>query len=500
MGSMKPGNFEKEGCDYTSSNCVIWNGPDIDCLNLCKGDSVTEVVYKLAQELCTLLETFNIEAYELSCLNLGDCGPKDFKALIQLLIERICELEGVEPSSTPTTSEGCPDCTVNIAECFYYENAQGDTMTTMQLTDYVTTIGNRICTLSSQIETINKTLTNHENRLKSLETAESSEVDLPKVTPTCVTDNPGTSQEMDVVLAALEVQFCELTGATGGPTDIYTALAKQCAGLNTDNKLSGSGTMENISGWEGTVNNLAHAMNNMWLTICDIRSAIKTIQANCCPGACDGVDVTMIGTLAVDTLTLVFNGSIPAGYTSCAAGGSLVTITDANGASTKQTVNVVSNLNNAAGIDIDLSATPVDTALNLSISMELCVKDSEGTQCSQILTDSITNTSLCPTVNYTPTETSIGYTFGWTQATAATFNIELYDSTGTTLITTNTSSVGGVATVTGSFTGLTAGTQYKIKLNIVVDGVETECPISTVTTNSAPCLPATGLTAAINIT
>ena len=52
---MKPTNIYKHGCDPISSNCVIWQGPDIECINLCKWDSVSDVVYKLAQELCTVM-------------------------------------------------------------------------------------------------------------------------------------------------------------------------------------------------------------------------------------------------------------------------------------------------------------------------------------------------------------------------------------------------------------------------------------------------------------
>jgi len=47
---MKPLNYSSENCDPISSNCVIWQGPDIDCIDLCKGDTVSEVIYKLATE------------------------------------------------------------------------------------------------------------------------------------------------------------------------------------------------------------------------------------------------------------------------------------------------------------------------------------------------------------------------------------------------------------------------------------------------------------------
>ena len=43
----------QEGCNPMSSNCVLWQGPDIPCINLCKGDSISDITAKLAEELCT---------------------------------------------------------------------------------------------------------------------------------------------------------------------------------------------------------------------------------------------------------------------------------------------------------------------------------------------------------------------------------------------------------------------------------------------------------------
>ena len=76
---MKPLNIDKSGCSNTSSNCVVWQGPNIDCIDLCKGDSITEVVYKLAVELCVVMDTFDLNNYDLKCFAGGACKPTDFK-------------------------------------------------------------------------------------------------------------------------------------------------------------------------------------------------------------------------------------------------------------------------------------------------------------------------------------------------------------------------------------------------------------------------------------
>jgi hypothetical protein len=97
---MKPLNFNKTTCNSTPSDCIIWSGPDIECINLCKGDTVTSVVYKLATELCKIMETFNVSNYDLQCLDLK-CAPNTFEELIQAIIIAICNnvVEGPEGKS-----------------------------------------------------------------------------------------------------------------------------------------------------------------------------------------------------------------------------------------------------------------------------------------------------------------------------------------------------------------------------------------------------------------
>jgi hypothetical protein len=88
----------KDGCMKTSSNCVIWDGPDIPCLSLCKGDSITEVLYKLATEFCDTVVLLDPTQYDISCFNYLGCPPQDFIELFQLVINQICEIQ-LEPGA-----------------------------------------------------------------------------------------------------------------------------------------------------------------------------------------------------------------------------------------------------------------------------------------------------------------------------------------------------------------------------------------------------------------
>lgn len=96
----------KNTCLPTSSNCIVWDGPDIPCLRLCKGDTITDVLYKLATDYCELLLQFDPSKYDISCFNYIGCAPEDFSELLQIIINKICDIEKLEGPQGPAGSDG----------------------------------------------------------------------------------------------------------------------------------------------------------------------------------------------------------------------------------------------------------------------------------------------------------------------------------------------------------------------------------------------------------
>jgi len=486
---MKPLNLNKESCNPISSNCVVWQGPDIECINLCKGDSVTDVVYKLATELCDLLTTFNVDNYDISCFNLLECAPKDFAALIQLLINKVCECCGLTPTPIPGTGTvGCPDCEVTICEAFYYQNPQGDTITSMQLDDYVTAIGNKVCQLLSQIDTINASLENHEQRIVILETTPPPILVLPKITPECVL--PATPTDIDTVLIALEEQFCLLRTATGDPSQIYAAIIKQCAGLNGSPQLSGSGNMQDIIGWASITANAADAFSNLWLTICDLRASIQNIQANCCDTGCDGITFAITATLlSVNQLQLTFTGAIPGNFGDCNAGSSVI-LTDAQGGTTTLTLNLISNHINQSPYIIDLTTVPLDGNYNINATATLCSLDNAtGTTCQNVATATAAASQNCPVINLIASTSSLQYQFIYQGTVPSSGTVELWNTSQTVMLQSQFYNFTiPNQTVTDTFSTLSSGTIYYIRL--VITG-NNDCPFVEGTTTAQGCLPPT---------
>jgi len=498
---MKPLNSKESGCNPISSNCVIWQGPDIPCMNLCKGDTVSDVLYKAATEICQILDILNVTAYDLSCFNLTSCSPADFQELVQFLISRICNLEtctgcapgcGNEPTPIiPQPTNGCPDCEVSIPPCFQYVNGLGDTVTAMQIVDYVTAIGNRVCSLVAASTSTNTTLGVVLGRVDVLETQVTYIINnptpLPFINPVCVLSPIPGGYSLELVLAALEEQFCLLRDATGNVTDIQVNIIKQCAGLNDSPRLAGSGTMSSIPGWTSSVGTMAASMGNIWLTICDMRSAILNMQANCCPDGCDGIVLALSSNLVTNIATLFITGDpIPAGFVQC-TGTTTVTLTDSSGGSYTFTFNLPTYLNSYSGLPIDLDSTPVNKLLPITITMNTCFTDpSTGTTCSSVLVSNLTGSITCPPLTVIAASgEEIGYSFTSLSGNY-TYVIQVYDSAGTVLITSQTQTATTPTLIAGIFAGLTALTDYKVRLSIVVTGcgscVPTLCGFSDITT------------------
>lgn len=278
---MKPLNLDNSPCSPTSSNCVIWQGPDLACIKLCKGDTVSDVVAKLATELCTILDQLNVNNYDLTCFNSSACPPVDFQALIQFLINHICALEGVGPNTNPSTST-CPDCVVSIAPCFII-----GTQTTMQLTDYVQMIGERVCDLITTIDGLQTQINNIDARVTVLENAPRETFTLPSITVACTlspTVLGGSAYPIDTVLNALVNDptngYCSLIDATGIGADLFSAVSSQCITSTTptlSNPPVPFGT-EYLGTWVDTPTTVADAITNLWIVVCDMYEALDNLN------------------------------------------------------------------------------------------------------------------------------------------------------------------------------------------------------------------------------
>lgn len=159
----KPTNTRSAGCAVTTSNCIVWQGPDLCCINLCNGDTISEVIDAIAKKICKIFEMLDVQSYDLSELLDKECPPANFVELIQLLIDEVVKLKNPTLNGTTGTT-GCPECDMAVAACFQQQYG-----TVISMTEYVTAIGAKLCDQQILIQTQNNALAQLQQQITSLQ-------------------------------------------------------------------------------------------------------------------------------------------------------------------------------------------------------------------------------------------------------------------------------------------------------------------------------------------
>lgn len=277
---MKPLNLDNSPCSPISSNCVIWQGQDIPCIKLCAGDTVSDVIHKLATELCNIMETLKVSNYDLACFNLVACPPSNFEELIQFLITKICELQvEIDVAAVAVTGgiikSTSADTLVTVAPCFIV-----GTTTVMTVTEYATAMGIAICGIINQITAIINSITNLDIRVTVLENTPPPVFTIPVVSVDCDLSATVTSPgiyPIDIVVDALINDntrgYCSLITSTGLPADIYAAVLSQCITDLDISLIYGTNFATAYAGsWVPTASSItiATTITNIWIALCDV--------------------------------------------------------------------------------------------------------------------------------------------------------------------------------------------------------------------------------------
>jgi len=418
-------NTNKDNCVPVSSNCVIWQGANLPCIGLCTGDSVSDVVYRVAVEICDLKDSFGFTDVDLTCL-LKICTTvpepqKTLTAILNLIINKVCCLSDITNEIIAEINANPKEIELTLANCFHVTNPQGVPLTVLPVSAYVTQIGIKIC------DEIVPVLASHSATLISLQTQINNIPDptpIPDVVPNCLTGNgviPNVPTPIDTVVEELERQFCVLTNALG-PTSEIIRVSGQCnlsttpTDLNVGNFLSTGLPLVSNGNWNTTPTNLAETLQNLWLVACDLRGAVKLIQDNCCKISCKDILVNfdVLYSQTTDpasgkpqiTLTLFFGVdgvNIPSTFYDCdQTNFTQLTITDQHGHSVIRTIKIRDLINQTGildnpltignGYDLVLLGTSLNPKDDLTITADVCLTDGTTT-CIKCLNINVPYTS-----------------------------------------------------------------------------------------------------------
>lgn len=78
-----------------NSNTIIWDGPSIPCLQLCEGDTVSDVIYNIAKQVCCIIDDLDTKDIDYSCIidKSKTYGNVDLFLLFTLLLNNDCKIK-----------------------------------------------------------------------------------------------------------------------------------------------------------------------------------------------------------------------------------------------------------------------------------------------------------------------------------------------------------------------------------------------------------------------
>jgi hypothetical protein len=271
----------KDTCTPISSDCVVWNGPDLPCVTEpCNGESATNVLQLMADKLCELSdELSSVMEVDLSCLLTNAEPPTNLQELQQLVIDKVCE--ALDNGGGGGTDPGGQKTLYPLPLCLQYVDNDQNTVTSAELNDFLDLVADKVCEIVADIVNIQDDITDLDARVTVLENANPviTPATLPNVTLTCTNSTPGTAKPITTAIVEFENAYCQFRVLTGSNSEISTIINKECAGLDTADSLSNpSLQMNQLTGWVTTPTTMTQMLNNMWITLCDIRSKV----IDCC--------------------------------------------------------------------------------------------------------------------------------------------------------------------------------------------------------------------------
>lgn len=408
----------------TTSECVTWQGDDIECLGIEKGQLLSVTVKNVADEVCTLMDDLDLSDLDLKCVfDICISCPepeKTVRSVFELLINKVCDIDEIVDTLSTATSTGS-DPIILMASCFQFTDVDGDLITSLPHSTYTKRIANQVCQILLDLSSLQDDVQNLENTVNDLqEQINDLDTSIPDVTSDCLF--VGT-KSIDDAWDLLDQAFCQLRTSVGLPTDINIAISRQsnCEDINA--------TLNTEEGWQNNPANAAESLANLWIAFCNVWGRVTTIEDNCCKVGCSDVTVGFAVALnqerneATIRFTSGAGTSIPDGFED---GGSTLTVTDQSGNSEDFDIEITqggeevitfSSLNTNDDYDFALNAILSDG----SVTCEKCYNKKVTFQstCS-FCTISVTGSTGTVTIIYDDGGTFIATSFDPTTSTTTT--------------------------------------------------------------------------------
>jgi hypothetical protein len=317
-----PGS-NRENCPKISSACVIWQGPNIPCINLCAGDAIDEVVFKLATLLCTISEGIvDVSALDFQCiLDPTSQQPTNLQDSIQLIIDYICSsgnasfLRTANPLLAKSLSTFSTGDVLPLPQCLYYTDENNDLITALPQSEYIVYVATKLCDLTLTVSLHTGSINALNTRVNALQAAidaipPSSSTDIYIISQCASSYAPNLRILIQDAFTNLERNYCNLLSTLGTTDSIINGVNRQIPNLSNLPQLVNTNLyMRQIPGWIPNPNGIGNSLANLWLTVNDIRTRLQIyineiVTIPCILALPENLEITTIASLYS---TLVFD-------------------------------------------------------------------------------------------------------------------------------------------------------------------------------------------------
>ena len=391
----------------TSSNIVIWEGPNIPCIDLCTGENTTDIIAKIGNKICSLFDDINtLKELDYTCIvdklgytgELLDSDKFSLKLLFQLLLDNDCKLQELIGSIKTTNTTSSVNLIGLDLKCVTNEilNLCGQIPENLDILKVTQAIINILCDIQDDVADILIRLITIETRIDSLGDPGSGGYDEPDIT-SCLSPLDGFGNAIptlmrDHISTITDKAVCDLKDLVGTSSQVNDALNKQCL----SDYINNGNIIQNAS-------NLGQALANKEVIICDLVNRITTIENNCCSFGCDSIKIgfTQSYDESSNEYTLTFSygagTDIPMIFNDC---GSTFILTDWKGV-TKTINNSINTLNNGSVFTISLVGSGLDVNKPINLQIKTCFTNTQsGLICKDCFGGTLdesskTNTTTC---------------------------------------------------------------------------------------------------------
>jgi hypothetical protein len=318
---MRPTN-KTSGCiNSTSADCILWTGPNISCIGIEAGMSLTEVEEVIACKICDLSDQLDLSEVNLDCLiaeaNI-DPEDKNLKLILELILENQCTLKELIDNINSGGDDSCCDLNLNLKCIRKFDEFENEIP--QDLNQTLQSIVNELCDHKDAIDTLEATVDDLQDQIDNLPDPPDPYEE--PVISTCV----ATARPLSEATELLAADYCAYKAVVGTPVQVQGAISQQCDNLNQ--------TLGSEPGWNAAPQNLAQSFSNLWVAYCDLLNRVRAIEQTCCAPSCDKIKIGFTTDFDFENEELTMNfitgaGTlIPSGFVDC---GTTLRITDKNG-------------------------------------------------------------------------------------------------------------------------------------------------------------------------